>query len=207
MKETTLEKVDIIQLYKETLENAISYPEYRALVAQHVENGTSSGPEQTEVLSQYTLLNDSRMRRLDKTTIISSAIAKAFSTFDGNQTWLVLTESWCGDAAQTMPVMNVLATLSENIELKIALRDENLDLMNQFLTNGSLSIPKLIVLDNITNTIVGDWGPRPTIATRMVADYKKLHGTLNPEFKQDLQVWYNKDKGQNTAQDLGKLIS
>lgn len=206
MKETTLKKPNILQLYKDTLTNSMSYPEYRAFVADHVIRGTSSGPEQTEALSQYTLLNDSRMRRLDKTTKVSEEISEAFKDFKGNQTWLVLTESWCGDAAQTMPVMNVLANLSENIELKVALRDNNLELMNQYLTNGGLSIPKLIVFDNEANKIVADWGPRPSLATQMVDTYKAKHRVLTPEFKQDLQVWYNKDKGQSTALDLVQLI-
>ncbi|MFT5892532.1 MAG: hypothetical protein ACI9Y7_002643, partial [Dokdonia sp.] len=50
--------------------------------------------------------------------------------------------------------------------------------------------------------VLRDWGPRPSEATQLVNDYKEAHGTLTPEFKQDLQVWYNKDKGQNTAEDL-----
>ncbi|MFC7357846.1 thioredoxin family protein [Jejudonia soesokkakensis] len=207
MKEITLKRTNTLQLYKDTLANSMSYPEYRALVADHVIRGTSSGPEQTEALSQYTLLNDSRMRRLDKTTKVSEEIIQAFKDFKGNQTWLVLTESWCGDAAQTMPVMNVLANLSENIDFKVALRDENLEVMNQFLTNGSLSIPKLIVLNNKTNKLIATWGPRPSVASKMVAEYKTIHGVLTPEFKQELQVWYNKDKGQNTIQDLKQLIS
>jgi hypothetical protein len=147
------------------------------------------------------------MRRLDKTTIIPSEIKHAFENFNRNQTWLVLTESWCGDAAQSMPMMNALTDLTPNIEFRIAHRDENLALMNLFLTNGTLSIPKLIVLDNETQEIVGDWGPRPSVATMMVDKFKEENGALTAEFKRDLQVWYNKDKGQTIAQDLAKLIA
>ena len=91
------------------------------------------------------------------------------------------------------------------IDFKVVLRDENLDLMNAFLTNGSMSIPKLIVIDNDTNEI-SSWGPRPSIATQMVNDYKKEHGALTPEFKEDLQLWYNKDKSQNVIENLQQLI-
>jgi len=198
---------EINLLYQKTLESSISYQEYRSLVADHVQEGTSTGPEQTDALSQYTLLNDSRMRRLDKTISIPEDIKEKFVAFNGSQTWLVLTESWCGDAAQTMPVMNALVQLSTNIEFKVALRDEHPLLMEHFLTNGGKSIPKLIVFDNIIDQIIADWGPRPTIASKMVADYKAQHGELSDAFKKELQVWYNKDKGQNTAQDLVGLIS
>jgi hypothetical protein len=202
----TIEKESPIQLALQTIENATSYQEYRELVSRHVQNGTSTGPNQTEALTQYTLLNDSRMRRLDKTTKIPDSDLDRISRFKGNQTWLVLTESWCGDAAQSLPIMNKIAELTEKIDLKVVLRDENLDLMNAFLTNGSQSIPKLIVIDTTTNDIIGEWGPRPSIATEMVNSYKSEHGSLSPEFKQDLQVWYNKDKGVNIAEDLTKLL-
>ncbi len=203
MKNTLIkENMDTIQLVQETLHHAVDYSEYRNTVATHVENKSNSGSEQSEALYQYTLLNDSRMRRLDKTTRISEEIEMAFSSFSGNQTWLVLTESWCGDAAQSMPMMNKLAQAAPNINFKVALRDDHLELMDQFLTNGGRSIPKLIVVDNDTNEIVDSWGPRPSKATAIVNDYKAKHGTLTPEFKQELQVWYNKDKGEDIANNL-----
>lgn len=199
-------KINTIELILKSLEKATSYIDYRALVKKHVENGTSTGPDQTDALANYTLLNHSRMKRLDKTTKISEEIQEQFKNFTGNQTWLVLTESWCGDAAQSMPAMQKLAELAPNIDFKVLQRDENLDLMNAFLTNGGMSIPKLILFDNDRQEVVGDWGPRPTAATQMVENYKKEHGGLTSEFKQDLQVWYNKDKSQNIINDLSKLL-
>ncbi|WP_336375826.1 thioredoxin family protein [Aureisphaera galaxeae] len=193
-------------LVKEHLAKGTSYDTYRTLVEAHVEKGTSTGPEQTESLTQYTLLNHSRMKRLDKTVKIPEAIQQKFENFKGKQTWLVLTESWCGDAAQSMPAMNKLAGFTEHIDFKVLLRDEHLDLMDEFLTNNAMSIPKLIVWDHEKEEVVADWGPRPSIATQMVNDFKEEHGTLTPEFKKDLQVWYNKDKSQNIIEDLSDLI-
>ena len=77
--------------------------------------------------------------------------------------------------------------------------------MDLFLTNGGRSIPKLIILDQ-ENNVLNTWGPRPRIATKMVADYKAEHGALDAQFKQDLQVWYNKDKGLSTQEDFLKII-
>lgn len=203
----TIEIESPLQLALEAIEEATSYQEYRELVSNHVQNGTSTGPNQTEALAQYTLLNDSRMRRLDKTTKVSDSILEKISDFKGNQTWLVLTESWCGDAAQSMPIMNKLAEITEKIDLRVVQRDEHLDLMNAFLTNGGQSIPKLILIDTAANKLIGEWGPRPSTATEMVDSYKNEHGSLSPEFKQDLQVWYNRDKGVSIAEDLMKLLT
>lgn len=202
----TVTETHIKDSIKESLVKATSYQEYRKLVQDLVVEGKSTGELQTEALSNYSMLNDKRMKRLDKTTKLSEEAISEVEAYNGSVTWLVLTESWCGDAAQTMPVINKIAELNDNITLKVVLRDENEALMNAFLTNGGKSIPKLIAIDNTSGNVIGDWGPRPSIATQMVNDYKAEHGKLTPEFKQDLQVWYNKDKGQNTVADLLKLV-
>ncbi len=194
------------QIVEEALPKAISYQAYRQLMDDHVAQETSTGPTQTEALTNYTMLNQRRMKRLDKTTKLQEADIAKINSFKGDVTWLVITESWCGDAAQTMPVMQKIAELSEGVDLKVILRDENLELMDAFLYNGGRSIPKLIAIDNPTGEILGDWGPRPSKATQLVNDYKETHGGLTPEFKQELQVWYNKDKGQNTVKDLVNLL-
>ncbi|WP_158974584.1 thioredoxin family protein [Cellulophaga sp. L1A9] len=200
--ETNKTSQEISQLLNSSLLKAVSYEEYRNTISDLVANEKSTGVVQNDALANYTMLNDKRMKRLDKTLKFSEDIIEKVEKVERKVTWLVLTESWCGDAAQTMPVMNKLASLNPNISFKVILRDENLELMNQFLTNGTLSIPKLLMIDDATNTVFSDWGPRPTKATQLVNDYKNTHGTLTPEFKQDLQIWYTKDKGVNTAEDL-----
>ncbi len=199
--------IEVNTLVKESLKKAVSYQEFRDQVAKHVKNGTSSGPYQSEALSHYTLLNNSRMKRLDKTIKIEDSIAEKFKNFKGNQTWLVLTESWCGDAAHSMPVMNKVAEMTENINLKVLHRDENVELMNQFLTNGSMSIPKLIVFDNNTQEVIDNWGPSPSTVIKMTQEFKAKHEVLTPEFKKEIQVWYNQNKGKCIANDMVMLIS
>jgi hypothetical protein len=98
-----------------------------------------------------------------------------------------------------------MAKQSSHIELRLILRDENPEVMNLFLTNGAQAIPKLISFDEELNVLF-TWGARPSIATQMVTDYKAKHGKLDPEFKKNLQVWYNKDKGQNVQSDVVTLI-
>ena len=194
------------QIVQEALPKAITYQAFRQLMDEHAAQKTSTGPNQTEALSNYTMLNQRRMKRLDKTTKIQEADIAKIQDFKGDVTWLVITESWCGDAAQTMPVMQKIAELNDGIDVKVVLRDENLELIDVFLYNGGRSIPKLVAIDNTSGNVIADWGPRPSVATKMVNDYKEAHGNLTPEFKQDLQVWYNKDKGQNTIEDLVSLL-
>ncbi len=193
-------------IINESLKKSISYQEYRALVSDLVAKEATTGTEQTEALINYTMLNDRRMKRWDKTIKVSEDISQKMEALNSKQTWLVLTESWCGDAAHVMPAIHKLAELNDNIDFKVVMRDENEDLMNEFLTNGGKSIPKLILIDETTGTVLDSYGPRPSKATKMVNDYKAEHGKLTPEFKEDLQRWYNKDKGQNVLNDLVKIV-
>ncbi|QXP72835.1 thioredoxin family protein [Tenacibaculum sp. AHE15PA] len=193
------------EIIENSLEKAISYSEYRVLVKNLLDEGKSTGPKQSDDLLNYSLLNDKRMKRLDKTIKISENTAAKLKEIKEPQTWLVLTEGWCGDAAQNLPVINKIAEENSNIQLKLVLRDENLELMDEFLTNGGRSIPKLIAL-NKNNEVIDTWGPRPVIATKMVADYKAKHGSLDADFKKDLQVWYNKNKGEDVQENLVSFL-
>jgi hypothetical protein len=192
------------EIIANSLQKTISYTDYRALVSNLLAEGKATGPEQSEDLTNYSRLNDRRMKRLDKTIKISEEAMLEFQKLKQPQTWLVLTEGWCGDAAQNIPVLNKIAEATAHIDLKIVLRDEHLPLMDLFLTNGGRSIPKLIALDK-DNNVINSWGPRPTTATKMVADYKEKNGALDLAFKEDLQVWYNKDKGKSVQEDFLKL--
>ncbi|WP_299249933.1 thioredoxin family protein [uncultured Lacinutrix sp.] len=203
----TLQNTDLKNIITDSLEKAITYQDYRTLVKDLVAKESTTGANKTEALANYTMLNDRRMKRWDKTVKVLETVKDQVSNLEINQTWLVLTESWCGDAAHLMPVMNKVAELNDNIDFKVVLRDENEALMNQFLTNGGQAIPKLIMIDNNTNEVVNTFGPRPTEATKLVNDYKAEHGALTPEFKEDLQGWYNKNKGQNAIDDLVGLMS
>jgi len=194
------------ELIKNSLDKSISYPDYMALVKQLVENNSTTGIEKTESLVEYTKLNDRRMRRWNKTLKIDAENKERLKKFHKKVTWLVLTESWCGDAAHVLPVMQKIADLNSNIDVKVVLRDENDELMNAFLTNGGKAVPKLIMIDEVTGEVFNSYGPRPSDATQLVQAYKTKHGHLSPEFKEDLQHWYNKDKGQTAVKDLLTLL-
>ncbi len=200
------EQTMIKDIIATSLDQSMTYEAYRVLVQELVENQSTTGHEKTEALVNYTMLNDRRMKRWDKTVKLTDEVKSKIESYDKPVTWLVITESWCGDAAHIMPVINKVAELNDNIDLRVVLRDDNDALMNEFLTNGGKAIPKLIMIDNTTEEVVNTFGPRPSIATKMVNDYKTEHGKLTPEFKEDLQRWYNKDKGQSTIEDLVDLL-
>jgi len=191
----------IKNIITKSIENSYSYQEYRTLVENLLKEGKSTSKEDSEMMVNYSKLNHSRMKRLDKTVKLSQEVIEKVESIIAPIEWIVLAEGWCGDAAQNLPIINKLADLNSNINLRIVLRDEHPELMDQFLTNGGKSIPKLIHVESEYSTIKS-WGPRPTVATKMVADYKAKHGSITPEFKKDLQVWYNKDKGLSTVEDM-----
>ena len=192
-------------LIQERLAKSYSYQEYRQLVSDLLAEGKSTGANQTEDLTHYSRLNVKRMDRLEKKIELSEATTLRLPKLDKKQLWLVLTEGWCGDAAQNLPIIEKIAKQSSHIELRLILRDENPEVMNLFLTNGARAIPKLISFDEEFNVLF-TWGARPSIATQMVTDYKAKHGKLDPEFKKNLQIWYNKDKGGNLQSDFVALI-
>jgi thiol-disulfide isomerase/thioredoxin len=192
-------------IIKDSLQRSMSYSAYRNLVKQLVAEKSNTGKEKNEDLANYTLLNDKRMNRWDKTLKLSEEALTKLSQFNENISWLVITESWCGDAAHIVPVLNKIAE-AININFRVVLRDDNLELMDMFLTNGARAVPKLIMIDNQTGDVIDTYGPRPKRATQMVQEYKAKYGAITPEFKEDLQVWYNKDKGQNIIQDITEIL-
>jgi hypothetical protein len=192
-------------ILKNSLSKSYTYSEYRRQITSLLHEGKSSGNEQSEALTHYSELNEVRMNRLDKTMKVSDENGQKLQNLKRNYIWLVISEGWCGDAAQILPVITKMAELTEKIELRIVFRDENEALMNLFLTNGTKSIPKLIILDKNTLEVLGDFGPRPKGAIQLIADYKSLHGIVDENAKTQLQLWYLHDKGisiQNEILDL-----
>lgn len=190
----------------ESLLKSHSYLKYRSIVTGLLQQGKSSGSQQSEALLHYSELSEARMNRLDKKMVISEDNIKKLLSLKKNYTWLVLSEGWCGDAAQILPVLNKMASIAKHVDLKIVFRDENDSLMNAFLTNGSRSIPKLIVLEDGTKNVLGSWGPRPKGATDLITSYKRQYGLIDETAKTELQLWYLHDKGLGTQTEVADLM-
>lgn len=189
-----------------TIANAMDYETYRSFIQERLSNNQSTGTNHSESMVGYTVLNDRRMKRLDKTTKLATDTLEVLANIDQPQVWLVITEGWCGDAAQSVPVIAKMAAQSPNITLRFILRDENLNIMDEFLTNGGRSIPKLILLDKNTLEVLGSWGPRPAEAQELFMTAKARPDFNYPQVQKDLQMWYTKDKTLSTQREIANLI-
>lgn len=192
---------------RQMVEKAMNYTEYREMIDNLLEEGKTTGENHSEAMLHYTKMNVHRMKRHDKRTELDDEMIDKLQQVDRNLIWLVLTEAWCGDAAQSIPMINKMAEKSENIELKLILRDQNLDVMDQFLYNGkSRSIPKLICLDADTLEVLGDWGPRPQVAQELYDDLRNNTDMPYQEVAEHLHKWYADDKGEEIQNEFMTLI-
>ncbi len=185
-----------------------TYSEYRKLLSDLLLEKKSTAAEQTEKLTHYSFLNEGRMKRLDKTLSLTKENTNKLKTLQKEYIWLVISEGWCGDAAQILPVFHKMELASDKkIDLKIVLRDENEALMNLFLIQKAKSIPILIIIDKQTGLVADHWGPRPKGAKKMIEVYKKNFGIIDEVAKTELQRWYFKDKGISTQNEIIEIIS
>ena len=188
------------------IEEAMSYEEYRQLIDQLLEEDKTTGTNHSEEMVEYTRMNVHRMSRIDKRMNLSDELAKELEALDENWIWLVLTEGWCGDAAQNVPAIAKMAEQTENIELRLILRDEHTDIMDAYLTNGSRSIPKLVCLDAETLEEVGTWGPRPEEAQRKAMQWKEDPEIEKEEWAEKLHKWYADNRTQSLQSEFQELI-
>lgn len=196
-------EVQAAPITRKILDEAYTYDQYRQLIDNLMKENKTTGENHSEAMLHYTKMNTYRMKRLDKTTELLPELEERLKQVERPMTWIVLTEAWCGDAAQIIPVLQKMADQTEKIDLKLILRDQNLDIMDEFLTRGrSRSIPKLIVLDADTLDVLGDWGPRPTEVQEMYDDWRENDGEDYREISETLQKWYANDKTKTTQAEL-----
>ena len=187
------------------IQRAMTYAQYIKLIDDLLADGKTTGPKQSEAMFGYSKLNRHRMRRLEKTIVLGDAVINAAQSAVRGQIWLIITEGWCGDAAQNIPVIEKIAAENDKIETRYILRDENLDLMDQYLTNGARAIPKLIVLDAETLEVLDTWGSRPQPAQKLFDDMKK-DGVEKAEILETIQHWYNDDHSRTLQAEFVYLI-
>lgn len=180
---------------KDYIERSMTFAEYIKLIDDLLLDGKTTGPNQSDAMFNYGKLNRQRMHRLEKTVGLNESLAKKLHNNQRKMIWLIITEGWCGDAAQNIPIIEKIAAESDLIKTRYVLRDENLALMDAYLTNNARSIPKLIALDAENLQEIGIWGPRPKIA--MDYFYEMRESKLEkPQMMENLQRWYNSDKNQ-----------
>ncbi|MEM6736092.1 MAG: thioredoxin family protein [Bacteroidota bacterium] len=193
---------EIIEL---ALNNSFSAQEYHTLLSNYAREGKTTGIQKEDFI-HYTKLNAQRSKRINKVMVLRPELIKKIKVLS-SQIWLLITETWCGDAANSVPIIARLAELNQGINLRIVLRDENLELMDQFLTKGGRSIPKLIALDKDLNVLF-HWGPRPEELQKRYWDWKESKNKIPySEFQSVVQRWYNNDKYQAIQLELEEKLS
>src|SRR5690554_5816799 len=193
-------------IYQTAWNHSYTYEDYLKLIDQKIEDKLSTGHEQNEMLADFTKLNRARMKRLDKHQQLLPELITLIQNISVKQRWIVLTESWCGDAAQHLPVFNKLSAMNPLIDLRLVLRDDNDELMQKYLTNGGRSIPKLIVVSENMDTEIFNWGPRPAVAQVEVKRLLDQESGFNDTVKEGVQLWYNNDKGISLQKELMELL-
>ncbi|MEY3441790.1 MAG: hypothetical protein RLZZ519_71 [Bacteroidota bacterium] len=185
-----------------------NYADYVRLCEELLAENKTTGAIQTPDYIEYTRMSVQRMHRIFKTTEILPELKAALDALKGDYHWMVISEAWCGDVGQNLPVIAKAVENHPQIKLEMILRDDNLDFMDQYLTNGGRSIPKLIITDLATNEVVATWGPRPQAAQQMIIDYKALpERKPYSEFIIDMQLWYTKDHTRSLQAELLALVS
>lgn len=182
----------------------MTYDVYLDLTRDLLSEGKTTGPNQGADLVEYTKLNLQRMERLNKTIEVFEELETRVKVINTKQTWLCITESWCGDAAQNLPLFAKLADTNPNITFKLVLRDENLELIDKYLTNGGRAIPVVIAVEN--GKELWKWGPRPEKAQEMINEFKQFPDRSFEELKTTLHTWYAKNKTHDQQAELLKLL-
>lgn len=189
------------------LQKGMSYEAYRQMTARLTAEGKTSGTNQSPELVAYSKLNEQRMHRLDKTAQLLPSTQEALAQQGEKQIWVLLTEAWCGDAAQSVPYIAKMAAANPHISLYLYLRDEHTELMDMYLSNGGRAIPKLICLKADTFEELWQWGARPQSAQAMVQAYKENPQEDFKDFVEKLHAWYTQNKGAELQAEIVQLIT
>lgn len=189
------------------IQNGMTYQTYFNQF-NHYLNKSENDYQTKEAIEKFNniKLNYQRSLRIHRTYEPSSELVKTIQQIDVPQIWMVISEHWCGDSAQNLPYIAEIAKLNSNIDLRVVLRDDNPDIMDEYLTEGKLrSIPKLVAFDGDGNELF-QWGPRPKSAADLVMNAKK-EGKEKNEFMTLLHKWYANNKGEELEKEILFLIS
>jgi len=154
----------------------------------------------------YTQLLDAKQRDLhalyERRVDLSDQDAARFGTSNLSRL-LVITEPWCGDSLAIFPA---IAKLCEHagVPLRVIRRDEYLDLIDRYLTNGGRAIPIAIGLDEDGHELF-HWGPRPAPAQVIFERHRAqlAAGQIEKiEIHKKIRAFYANDNGKAVVCEL-----
>lgn len=191
--------------YKHYWMKGISYDGYHQLIKGLLDQNKTTGPDQSEHMVKYTRRN---IERMDRVVDIFHPIPELMSVLSKTPravNWLVITEAWCGDAAQLVPAIDATASMNQDITCRFVLRDDNLELMDAFLTKGGRSIPLVIFLDKDFN-LIGRWGPRPQALQQLIDTWKMQDGMTFGQMVRNVHQWYDEDLTKTYQEEMALLL-
>lgn len=121
---------------------------------------------------------------------------------------LVISEPWCGDSFALLPIVKKISEANYKWKLKMILRDENVELINKFLTNGGKAIPIFLFSDE-NYELIFKWGPRPRAAQNVFEQYRsqiELGEIEKSKVFLKIRQFYSKDKGKEASKEILNLI-
>jgi hypothetical protein len=191
---------------KSLIRQSFSYEQFLELVEKLYEAGKTTNGDNTDAMLDYTKLSLQRLKRITKSGKLEKEYAEVYASNRRKMNWLVLNEGWCGDSGQILPFIAKIAEAAPGVELSIVLRDHHPELMDLFLTNGTRSIPKVIIQDAESGEVIGLWGPRPAEAQDLFLSLKKDENISGAERTKQLHTWYAKNKGKEIQREFAELF-
>lgn len=177
----------------------MNYETYTQLFEEILHSEKPQAPYDDVDFHHYVELNQKRADRWNKKGELLEETKQLLDKVSNKQTWVLIAEPWCGDAAHAVPFVAKMAAYNPNISLEIQLRDSDSEI-DKYLTNGGKSIPIVVVRD-ADNQDLFVWGPRPNPAQSI--HLNNLNAAKTPEEKKvELQQWYNKDKGETIQREF-----
>jgi hypothetical protein len=183
----------------------MTWNEYTSLFETILNSENNAAPYDNPEYVNYVKMNQSRSNRWLKADILNEELVKKIEVINSPQEWIVITEPWCGDAAHNVPVIALLSEKNPLIDFKIELRDNGNNLIDDYLTNGGKSIPKLVVRDKDGKDLF-NWGPRPEACQQIYYEFKESDLPILEKHKR-IQTWYSKDKCASIQEELLALYS
>ena len=192
--------------YINRLRNALTYKDYLKKFKEKAEQSTDMNLSKTDTdKTNLTKLNFQRSNRINKTYQVSNSLCEKIKLIEKPQLWMLITEDWCGDSAQTIPYIIKISECNPMIDVKIVFRDQNMDIMDLYLTDGkNRSIPKLVAFDQEGNELF-QWGPRPSEAQELVNN-AKADGKSKEEYLKELHLWYAQNRGKNIEEEFDTIF-
>jgi len=182
----------------------LTYPAYRQHIAEVL---ATPAPDAAlaKMLPHYQE-NVDRIDRVAPTVAVLPELQATLNQVTDKYIWAIITEGWCGDASQTVPIFEAVAQASGgHLETRYFLRDSHPELIDKYLTNGGRAIPITVLLRADALTEAGVWGPRPAPLQAIMQELKARE-TPFKEITTQVQAWYDHDATRTTQHELLALV-